>query len=138
MPLRVLAAGLVDRPAEQMPDIVGAWIDDTTINLLLTAPCTDPPLPWKGDEHNWSLPGDVDLPDAEGQLAPLPTLVAVGSQPGMHLLLDLERLGLLAVTGDPGAPPTCCATWPSSCPATPGATTSRSPSPGSTPRRPVN
>ncbi len=100
--LRVLAAVLVDRPAEQMPDVVGAWLDGDAVNLLLTAACPNPPAPWVGDHLNWTLPGTVELPDVDGQLAPLPTLVAVGSQPGMHLLLDLERLGLLAITGDPG------------------------------------
>ncbi len=99
--LRVLAAALVDRPAEQMPDILGAWLHGDTINLLLTRPCPDPPAPWTGDDLNWTLPGDIALPDVDGQLAPLPTLVAVGSQPGMHVLLDLERVGLLAITGDP-------------------------------------
>ncbi|MEN3308889.1 MAG: hypothetical protein V7603_5091 [Micromonosporaceae bacterium] len=99
--LRVLAAALVDRPAEQMPDIVGAWLAGDTVNLLLTGACPNPPAPWVGDQRNWSLPGDVPLPDVDGQLAPLPTLVAVGSRPGMHLLVDLERLGLLTITGDP-------------------------------------
>ncbi|HKT05680.1 MAG TPA: hypothetical protein VJT31_39710 [Rugosimonospora sp.] len=98
--LRVLAAALVDRPAEQMPDVVGAWLDGEDVNLLLTAACPNPPAPWVGDHLNWTLPASVELPDVDGQLAPLPTLVAVGSQPGMHLLLDLERLGLLAITGD--------------------------------------
>jgi len=100
--LRVFAARLADRPAEQMPDIVGAWLQGDTVNLLLTRPCPGPPAPWVGDQLNWTLPGDVALPDVDGQLAPLPTLAAIGSQPGMHLLLDLERLGLLAITGDRG------------------------------------
>ncbi len=99
--LRALAAGLADRPPDQMPDIVGAWLTGQTINLLLTNPCPDPPGPWTSDQLTWTLPADVPLPEVDGQLAPLPTLVAVGSQPGMHLLLDLERLGLLAITGDP-------------------------------------
>jgi hypothetical protein len=98
--LRALAAALVQRPAEQMPDIVGAWLDGDTVNLLLTAPCPHPPAPWIGDHLSWTLPATTELPDVDGQLAPLPTLVAVGSQPGTHLLLDLERLGLLAITGD--------------------------------------
>jgi nucleoid-associated protein YgaU len=100
--MRVLAAALVDRSPEQMPDIIGAWLQADTINLLLTRPCADPPAPWTGDELNWTLPGDIALPDVDGQLAPLPILVAVGSQPGMHLMLDLERLGVLTITGDPG------------------------------------
>jgi LysM repeat protein len=100
--MRVLAATLVDRPAEQMPDIVGAWMAGDTVNLLLTGPCPNPTAPWIGDDTTWTLPGDVPLPDVDGQIAPLPTLVAVASRPGAHLLLDLERLGLLTITGDPG------------------------------------
>ena len=99
--LRALAAGLADRPADQMPDIVGAWLNGGTVNLLLTGPCPSPPAPWVTDHLTWTLPDNVVLPDADGQLAPLPVLAAVGSQPGMHLLLALERLGLLAITGDP-------------------------------------
>ena len=37
--MRVLAAGLVDRPAEQMPDIVGAWLTATP------STCCSPGLP---------------------------------------------------------------------------------------------
>jgi hypothetical protein len=99
--LRALAAGLADRPADQMPDVVGAWLGGATVNLLLTGPCPNPPAGWVADQLTWTLPEDVALPEVDGQLAPLPVLVAVGSQPGMHLLLDLERLGLLAIGGDP-------------------------------------
>jgi hypothetical protein len=99
--LRGLAAALANRTADQLPDIVGAWLNGQTINLLLTNPCPDPPEPWSGDQLTWTLPADAQLPEVDGQLAPLPTLVAVGSQPGTHLLLDLERLGLLTITGDP-------------------------------------
>jgi hypothetical protein len=33
-------------------------------------------------------------------MAPLPTLVTIGSQPGQHLLVDLERMGMLTITGE--------------------------------------
>src|SRR5213079_1556533 len=89
------------RPADQMPDIVGVWLGGATVNLLLTGPCPNPPAGWVADQLTWTLPEDAVLPEVDGQLAPLPVLVAVGSQPGMHLLLDLERLGLLAIGGDP-------------------------------------
>ncbi|GIF74190.1 LysM peptidoglycan-binding domain-containing protein [Asanoa siamensis] len=99
--LRVLAKALVDRPAEQMPDIVGAWLTGDTVNLLLTRACPNPTAPWIGDETTWTLPGDVELLDVDGQIAPLPTLVTVASRPGVHLLLDLERLGVVSITGHP-------------------------------------
>ncbi|WP_327009757.1 LysM peptidoglycan-binding domain-containing protein [Dactylosporangium sp. NBC_01737] len=101
--LRALAAQLANRTTDQMPDIVGAWLHGTTVNLLLTSPNADAPHPWISDGLSWSLSGDAPLPDCDGQLAPLPVLVAVGSRPGMHLLLDLERLGLVTITGDPAA-----------------------------------
>ncbi|WP_432976862.1 LysM peptidoglycan-binding domain-containing protein [Dactylosporangium sp. CA-233914] len=101
--LRALAMQLAGRAADRMPDIVGAWLRGTEVNLLLTSPNTDAPHPWISEGLSWTLPGDASLPECDGQLAPLPVLVAVGSRPGMHLLLDLERLGLLTITGDPTA-----------------------------------
>ncbi|WP_344514049.1 LysM peptidoglycan-binding domain-containing protein [Dactylosporangium maewongense] len=101
--LRALAAQLAGRATDQMPDIVGAWLHGTTVNLLLTSPNADAPHPWTSEGLSWTLPGDAPLPGCDGQLAPLPVLAAVGSRPGMHLLLDLERLGLLTITGDPAA-----------------------------------
>ncbi|MEV6922972.1 peptidoglycan-binding protein [Dactylosporangium sp. NPDC051485] len=101
--LRALAMQLAGRTTDQMPDIVGAWLRGTQVNLLLTSPQADAPHPWISDGLSWTLAGDASLPECDGQLAPLPVLVAIGSRPGMHLLLDLERLGLLTITGDPAA-----------------------------------
>ena len=99
--LRSLGVALLDRPGNQLPDIVGAWLEADTVHLLLTEPCPNPPTPWTANHTTWTLPADAQLPPAEGQLAPVPALVTVGSQPGSHLLLDLERLGLLSITGNP-------------------------------------
>ena len=50
----------------------------------------------------WVLPADAALPDADGRICPLPALVTIASQPGgQHLLVDLERAGVLTITGDP-------------------------------------
>ncbi|GAB1646836.1 LysM peptidoglycan-binding domain-containing protein [Krasilnikovia sp. MM14-A1259] len=100
--LRTLAAGLADRPDEQWPDVVAAWVDDEAIHLVLTKECPAPPQPWISDSPTiWTLPAQAELPDGSEHLAPLPSLVTVGSQPGQHLLIDLERLGMVTVTGDP-------------------------------------
>ncbi|WP_430786875.1 LysM peptidoglycan-binding domain-containing protein [Actinoplanes sp. G11-F43] len=100
--LRHLAAGLADRPDDQWPDAVAAWLEHGTINLVLTNPCpAGPPPPWQADGDTiWTLPAAQSLPAASDQLAPLPTLVALGSQPEQHLLVELERLGMLTLTGD--------------------------------------
>ncbi|MFD6757360.1 LysM peptidoglycan-binding domain-containing protein [Micromonospora gifhornensis] len=98
--LRSLATALAGREHAELPDIAAAWIIDRTVDLVLTRPCPSPPAPWTADGTHWTLPPDAELATAEGQLAPLPTLVAVGSQPGRHLMLDLERLGSLTIGGD--------------------------------------
>jgi len=98
--LRVLASGLADREAAP-PDVVGAMVDEGTVHLLLSAPCPDPPSPWQDHGDRWSLVAGAELPVVEGPLSPLPTLTAVGSQAGIHLLLDLERIGVLHLHGAP-------------------------------------
>lgn len=97
--LRSLAANLAGRAAD-LPDVAGAVIEEGTVRLLLAAPCPSPPAPWLDQGDRWTLPADAALPAAHA-LAPLPGLVTVGSQPARHVLLDLERLGVLTVYGDP-------------------------------------
>src|SRR5690606_20988881 len=94
--LRHLAAGLAER-AGGPPDIAGAMLDAGTVHLLLVAPCPDPPAPWQDRGDRWTLPANASLPPADpsAALAPLPTLAAVGSQAGTHLLLHPERAGCL-------------------------------------------
>ena len=97
--LRALAAGLATTSGP-LPDIAGVLVIDGAVELLLTEPCPGAPPPWREQGGRWILPADAPLPEVTGALAPLPALVAVGSQPGRHLLLDLERLGHLRVYGD--------------------------------------
>ncbi|MEV1073864.1 LysM peptidoglycan-binding domain-containing protein [Micromonospora parva] len=97
--LRSLAAALAERE-QPLPDITAAWIVDREVTVVLSESVPQPPAPWIIDRRNWTLPGDVVIPPANEQLAPLPTLVAIGSQPGRHLLIDLERLGSLTIAGD--------------------------------------
>ncbi|MEV4210173.1 LysM peptidoglycan-binding domain-containing protein [Micromonospora sp. NPDC049662] len=97
--LRSLAAALAERE-RPLPDIAAAWIVDSEVTVVLSESDPAPPVPWIVDHRNWTLPGDAIIPPLSEQLAPLPTLVAVGSQPGRHLLIDLERLGSLTIAGD--------------------------------------
>jgi hypothetical protein len=100
--LRALAAGLANRTGP-LPDIAGALVDQGSVHLLLAEACPAPPAPWQDHGDRWTLPAGAALPAPSGpaSLAPLPTLAAIGSQAGIHLLLDLERLGFLTVYGDP-------------------------------------
>lgn len=108
--LRALATGLARRPG-RLPDIIGAHVVDGDLHLLLTDANEQPPPPWQANGTLWTLTGGDLPPAAGGTLAALPTLVTVGSQAhhpgapagGEHLLLDLERLGCLSITGDPDA-----------------------------------
>src|SRR5690606_32903133 len=84
------------------PDIGAVWVSGDDIHLVLAGEeATDPPAPFEaGSRGTWVLPGDAELPEVSG-VAPLPALVTLGSQPGQHLLVDLERIGMLTITGPP-------------------------------------
>ncbi|WP_406071204.1 LysM peptidoglycan-binding domain-containing protein [Micromonospora sp. NBC_01638] len=97
--LRSLAAALAERE-QPLPDITAAWIVDRDVTVVLSESGPQPPAPWIVDRRDWTLPGDAIIPPVNEQLAPLPTLVAIGSQPGRHLLIDLERLGSLTIAGN--------------------------------------
>ncbi|MFI5953355.1 LysM peptidoglycan-binding domain-containing protein [Cryptosporangium sp. NPDC051539] len=98
--LRALAVSLADRAADEMPDVLGAWLEPDGIKLILSRPCPNPPSPWSGTELNWILAADAELPEPAPMPAPLPMLVTVGTRDSAPLLLDLERLGVLTLTGD--------------------------------------
>ena len=97
--MRTLAAGLAGRDHDRLPDVLGAWIDDGEIRLILATPCSDPPAPWIAAAGYWSLPANAAPDDGDVGAPPLPALTAVGSERGRHLLLDLERLGNLTILG---------------------------------------
>jgi hypothetical protein len=97
--LRSLAASLADHDGV-LPDPFGAVVDGGNVWLLLAEFCPAPPEPWVDHGKSWLLPAGADVPAAAGQIAPLPTLAAIGWQDATHLLLDLERIGLVHVRGD--------------------------------------
>ncbi len=102
--LRALAASLGDRDAGDLPDLAGAWLSGGEVHLVLAQANSACPPPFQADDTamTWALPADAALPDVEDVLAPLPALVTVASRPaGDHLLIDLERCGVLGLGGDP-------------------------------------
>ena len=91
---------------DQMPDILGATLSPAGLRLQLSAP-VPAPEPFSADGAAWLLSAVADLPitrsNAVDQLAPLPTLTSVGSRGEETVFVDLERLGAINLTGDPGA-----------------------------------
>ena len=106
--LRSLSAALAADETSLEPDVLAAWLGPAGMRLILSEPCTpvEPFVASGGDEHEWFLPSDAPLPvtdDTAGRhLASLPALTTVGHDADDHLLLDLERLAVLHITGDPG------------------------------------
>ncbi len=70
--------------------------------LAQANPSAPPPFQADSTAMSWMLPATATLPDVDNTLAPLPVLVTVASRPGGdHLLIDLERTGLLTLGGEP-------------------------------------
>jgi peptidoglycan-binding lysM len=93
---------------QELPAIRVARMTATTFELYLHQPC-QLPAPWEGlsDQTLWSLPVGAAIPPPEQQEpeeqlpAPYPSLVTIGHDiEGAHILLDLEHIGELAITGD--------------------------------------
>lgn len=103
--LRGLAADCARRGVSLPPLRVGRLTSEQ-FELYLTDAATLP-APFVATEqgHVWLLPADagrgLDAAELREVPAPFPSLVTVGHGPeDGHLLLDLERLGTLAVVGD--------------------------------------
>jgi LysM repeat protein len=100
--LRDLASLLGDRDQGGMPDIMGSWIAEGAVHLMLTEPCPAPPAPWVAHGLMWTLPAHVPTHTYfAGTTPPLPALVTVGGGDDRTVLLDLERLGVVTIGGDP-------------------------------------
>jgi LysM domain len=106
--LRSLAAATAATPGGRLPDVLAARMVADQLDLRLAEPhSSPPPAPWSVDESGcwWSVSVGDELPAAATageQLAPYPTLVAIGHDPatGEKWLVDLEACGALALTGD--------------------------------------
>lgn len=106
--LRGLVQVLARTAGARLPDVVAVCLTDDLLQLVLTGPAPEPPAPWAVDATGtrWSLhredPVDYQPGDRGYHFAPFPTLTSVGyTTGGEHWLLDLERVGALALSGDP-------------------------------------
>ncbi|WP_407343401.1 LysM peptidoglycan-binding domain-containing protein [Pengzhenrongella phosphoraccumulans] len=82
------------------PPILTVELSDASADLHLETNATLPP-PWAGEGRHWSAPLTERAP-ATG-VPPYPLLVTAGRSSDGHLwLLNLERVGSLAITGDRG------------------------------------
>lgn len=89
-----------------LPAVRAARLTADQFDLYLAEPA-DLPAPWAGtlDASVWTLPveaaGTLDQELVTGVPAPYPSLVTVGhDEAGGHVLLDLEYLGALGISGD--------------------------------------
>jgi hypothetical protein len=101
--LRALSASLRDREPTDLPDIAAVWLSGGDVHLMLAQANAAAPPPFQVDatSMNWTLPAEASVSDVEDVLAPVPALVTVASRPGgEHLLIDLERTGVLGIGGD--------------------------------------
>jgi hypothetical protein len=105
--LRSLSASLAGGPAGAMPDVQAARLFGDRLELLLAAPHPVAPPPFTAEDggRRWTASTDADLPVTAGHvgdhLAPFPALASIGWDDGETLLVDLERIGSVALTGDP-------------------------------------
>jgi hypothetical protein len=93
-----------------LPRLLAARLGAGELELVLGEPHQTPPSPWRASETGtrWVLSrAESVTPDpatVAGTLAPYPTLASVGyTADGTQWLVNLEGLGTLRVSGDPGA-----------------------------------
>jgi hypothetical protein len=118
--LRSLAFATAGTDGAALPDVVAARVTGNHLQLRLAeSHPAAPPAPWEVDESGlwWSVQVGAQLPisaeNAATVAAPYPTLVGVGYTSGpanedrlaaqasdQRWMLDLERAGAIALTGD--------------------------------------
>jgi nucleoid-associated protein YgaU len=91
----------------RLPDVLAVRMTDDHLELVLSAPALHAPAPWTVDPSGtrWSVSRADELAYDRAQrgyhVAPFPTLVSIGYTPaGERWLLDLERVGTIALSGD--------------------------------------
>ena len=93
-------AGECSDAGRALPPVVTATLAKGTVTLHLAEDAVLPE-PWTGAGTEWSLTLGEPLPERGDVLPPYPLLVTVGQDDdGLHLV-NLEHLGVVALTGDP-------------------------------------
>lgn len=104
--LRGLAA-VCDRSGRPLPAVLGAVVDDGSVELVLDGPDPATIAPWTPLDHGrrWRLEGVESGRSATGTPAPYPGLVSLGRDlTGRDVLVDLGAAGgPVSVTGNPVA-----------------------------------
>ena len=104
--LAALATRLDPRRVTSATPVAVEISETRGIELLWTSPMPSAPAPWEATDGGWAwrILYDPDLPvPASPEPAVLPGLVTIGQREGKSVLVDLEALGSLAITGDPTA-----------------------------------
>lgn len=95
-----------DQPSGHPPEIHAALLRPDSLDLILASPDTDPPSPYTASDagHVWSVTKSAELPvnrsNAGDSLAPYPALVPIGHTEDALVLIDVEGVGGVAITGD--------------------------------------
>jgi hypothetical protein len=109
--LRVLAGALAADPGVELPNVVAAYLGSEELELALAEPADPAPEPFHANAGgtSWTLSKQdaaaTPVPPEEA-LPPLPALATVGitrtdtGQPHRLVLLDVEGIGSLAISGD--------------------------------------
>lgn len=109
--LRVLAGALAVDPGVELPNVVAAYLGSDELELALADPAEPAPDPFRAHAGgtSWTLSKQdataTPVPP-EQALPPLPALATVGitrtdtGQPHRLVLLDVEGIGSLAISGD--------------------------------------
>lgn len=102
--LAALAESINDRTFDAGPVAV-EFSAETGLEILWDRPVwSQAPRPWEAVPGGWAwrclYDPEAPVPDAD-QTSPVAGLVTFGQRGGRQLLVDLESLGSLAVTGDP-------------------------------------
>lgn len=98
--LRHAAHLAAQRDPADLPDLTCAWLSAEELQLQLAVP-VPAPAPFTADGDSWILPVGAELPpDPADTAAPFPLLTSLGELDGETLLVDLERLGAMSITGD--------------------------------------